>query len=142
MKSTSPDRLLRGMGLPAPSSAKAAAIFDTQGKVLRTFAQIEEEARDLERKLLRGFRAGEVIAIQIGNHAAWPALLLACLRRRLVALPLERTMAERERDAALRICRAAAIVETRRQARPSTNESRFDRCRTSQSIGDRIRRRS
>jgi acyl-CoA synthetase (AMP-forming)/AMP-acid ligase II len=79
--------------------------------VLRSFAQIEGEARDFEQTLLGEFRPGGVIAIQIGNHPAWPALLLACLRRRLVALPLERTVTEHERDAALQICRATAVVE-------------------------------
>jgi long-chain acyl-CoA synthetase len=112
MKSIGADRLaeaweetLRARG------AQDAAIFNPRAEVLRTFAQIEAEARDFERTLLGEFRSSEVIAIQIGNHAAWPALLLACLRRQLVALPLERTVTERERDAALRICHAAAVVD-------------------------------
>jgi len=88
-----------------------AAIFNPKGDVLRTFSQVEGESRDFEQTVLHEFRAGEVVAIQLGNHAAWPALLLACLRRQLVALPLERTVTERERDAALRICHAAAVVE-------------------------------
>jgi long-chain acyl-CoA synthetase len=96
--------------------AQRAAIFDTGGKVLRTFAGIEEEAAVFEQTLLREFREGDVVAIQVGNHPAWPALLLACLRLRLVALPLERTMAAGERDAALRICRAAAVVEIENDA--------------------------
>jgi acyl-CoA synthetase (AMP-forming)/AMP-acid ligase II len=110
MKSPDPDSLLEAWGALS-HFARRAAIFDTGGQVLRTFAQIEEEAREFEKTLLREFREGEVIAIQVGNHAAWLALLLACLRRRLVALPLERSMAERERDAALQICGAAAVVE-------------------------------
>jgi long-chain acyl-CoA synthetase len=120
MKSTGADRLAEaweetlrardGRALEGEGEDRAA-IFNTRGEVLRTFAQIEAEARDFEQTLLGKFRAGEVIAIQIGNHAAWPALLLACLRRRLVALPLERTVTEHERDAALRICRAAAVVD-------------------------------
>jgi long-chain acyl-CoA synthetase len=100
---------------------RRAAIFGTSGKVLRTFIEIEEESHNFERELLRGFREGEVIAIQAGNHVAWPALLLASLRKGLVALPLERTMAERERDVALRICRAAAILEVAGSAN-TTNE--------------------
>jgi long-chain acyl-CoA synthetase len=111
MKSNSPDSLVEAWA-SLSHFAQRAAIFDTRGKVLRTFAQIEEEARDLEQRLLREFRHGEVIAIQVGNQAAWPALLLAGLRRRLVVLPLERTMANRERDAVLRICCAAAILGT------------------------------
>jgi long-chain acyl-CoA synthetase len=110
MKSTSPDSLVEAWASLSHFEQRAA-IFDTSGHALRTFAQIEEEARDFEQTLFREFREGEVIAIQVGNHAAWPALLLACLRRRLVALPLERTMAERERDAALRICCATAVVD-------------------------------
>jgi acyl-CoA synthetase (AMP-forming)/AMP-acid ligase II len=107
---------IQGSAEAAPSHMdQRAAIFDTRGCVLRTFVQIEEEARDFEQGFLRGFRHGEVIAIQIGNHAAWPALLLACLRSRLVALPLERTVTERERDAALRICCATAIVDIEKE---------------------------
>ncbi|MEY2488284.1 MAG: long-chain acyl-CoA synthetase [Verrucomicrobiota bacterium] len=114
MKSTGPDSVVEAWEkiLRAPSLRKEkAAIFDTSGKVLRTFAQIEEEAGDFEQTLLCEFRPGDVVAIQVGNHPAWPALLLACWRSRLVALPLERTVTERERDAALRVCSAAAVVE-------------------------------
>ncbi|HWM25157.1 MAG TPA: class I adenylate-forming enzyme family protein [Chthoniobacterales bacterium] len=116
MKSTGPDSLVEAwestLRARDGDGEQRAAIFDPKGKALRTFLEIEEESRDFERGLLRGFRAGEVIAIQAGNHVAWPALLLACLRQGLVALPLERTMAGPERDVALEICRAAAIVET------------------------------
>jgi len=114
MKSTPADRLLEAWedilrSLDGPARNRAA-IFDTQGDALRTFAQIEEEAQDFGRNLFREFRGGDVIAIQVGNHPAWPALLLACLRSGLVALPLERSMAERELATALRICRAAALA--------------------------------
>ena len=109
MKSTGADALLDAWEDSRRREQKAA-IFDTRGRVLRTLAQIEEEARDFTQTLLREFQPGDVIAIQVGNHPAWPALLLACLRRRLVTLSLERTMAERERDAALRACSAAALV--------------------------------
>jgi acyl-CoA synthetase (AMP-forming)/AMP-acid ligase II len=114
MKSTPADRLLEAWedtlrSLDGPAWERAA-IFDTGGNVLRTFAQIEEEARDFERNLFRECRGGDVIAIQVGNHPTWPALLLGCLRNGLVALPLERSMAEGELAAALRICRAAALA--------------------------------
>src|SRR5439155_24361257 len=56
------------------------------------------------------FDPGEVIAIQIGNHPAWPSILLSCLRRELAVLPLETSIAERERETALGICRASAVV--------------------------------
>jgi long-chain acyl-CoA synthetase len=111
MKSICADRLAEAWEEMRPRNGESAAIFNTRSEVLRTFAQIEAEARDFEQTLLGEFRPGKVVAIQIGNHAAWPALLLACLRRQLVALPLERTVTDRERDAALRICHAAAVVE-------------------------------
>ena len=110
MKSTRPDSLAEAWASLA-GLEQHAAIFDTNGFVLRTFGQIEEEARGFEETLLREFGPGEVVAIQLGNHAAWPALLLACLRRQLVALPLERTLAEREREAALSVCQASALAE-------------------------------
>ena len=125
MKSTGPDSLVEAWTSLSHFGRKAA-IFDTRGHVLRTFAQIEEEARDIQQTLLSGFRHGQAIAIQVGNHAAWPALLLACLRSRLVALPLERSMAKRERDAALQICGATAIVDVEKEQialRPLPHES-------------------
>ena len=111
MKSASFESLLEAWSGTRARAGDAPAIYDTSGGVLRRFTEIEDEARGFERELLGEFRSGDVIAIQIGNHAAWPALLLACLRKRLVALPLERTIAARERDVALKICHAAAIVE-------------------------------
>ena len=115
MKSTGPDSLLEAWENTLRARDRKGAIFDTRPRVLRTFARIEEEARDFEQGLLREFRPGDVLAIQIGNHPAWPALLLASLRSRLVALPLERTVTEHERDAALRICRATAIVDIEKE---------------------------
>jgi long-chain acyl-CoA synthetase len=87
----------------------AAAILTTTGQVWRTFRDIEEIARDFGEKI-DGFRAGEVVAVQIGNHEDWPSILLACLRKQLVVLPLERSISERERDAALEICGASVVV--------------------------------
>lgn len=111
MKSTSSDSLVEAWASFSGPRQKPA-IFDAGSKVLRTFSQIDEEARDFEGALLSKLRPGEVIAIQIGNHAGWPALLLAALRRRLITLPLEQGMPARELNAALKICRAAAIVQT------------------------------
>jgi acyl-CoA synthetase (AMP-forming)/AMP-acid ligase II len=86
------------------------AIIDTRGAVLRTFEDIAQEAIRFERDELAPLEPGSVLAIQLGNHPAWPAAVLACLRRGLVALLLERTMAVPERDAALRVCRAAGLM--------------------------------
>src|SRR6478672_3851107 len=88
----------------------SSAIIDTRGKVVRTFAQIAAEATELERELPDELLPGSVGAIQLGNNSAWPAWLLASWRRGLVVLPLEREMAAAERETALQVCRAAALV--------------------------------
>jgi long-chain acyl-CoA synthetase len=87
----------------------APAILATNGEVLRTFRDIEKQAREFEAKIDM-FHPGEVVAVQIGNHEDWPAILLACLRRQLAVLPLEQSISERERDLALEICGAVGVV--------------------------------
>ena len=84
------------------------AILDTRRQILSRFQDIEEWSRRYDG--LAGFEAGEIVAVQVGNHPAWPALFLACLRRGIVILPLERAMSEQERSAALRTCRAAGLI--------------------------------
>ncbi len=109
MKST--DALLESWGRTLSLKRAAPAIFNTRGGIVRTFQGIETRAREFEPKL-RPFDAGNVVAIQIGNHADWPSLLIACLRQRLVVLPLERSISEGERQAALAVCRVKAVVTT------------------------------
>lgn len=82
------------------------AVFDAQGRVLFRFREIEE----LSRSCTIDFAAGETVAIQIGNHPHWPALLLACLRRGIVVLPLEQNVSEQERASALQTCRVAGLM--------------------------------
>jgi long-chain acyl-CoA synthetase len=86
-----------------------AAIFDSQGKVARTFLDIDDRARQLADELKR-FAPGQVLAIQIGNHPDWPPLLLACLRKRIVVLPLEQTISDEQRTSAFQLCHVAAVV--------------------------------
>ena len=88
-----------------------AAIFNTRGEVLRTFGDVDASALLLADGVLDEVASGDVVAIQIGNHPAWPALLLACLRRGAVVLPLERSISSHERDAACDVCHAAALIE-------------------------------
>ncbi len=87
------------------------AIYDTKRRVLFRFHEIEELSRHYETTGgLHDFQTGEIVAIQIGNHAHWPALLLAALRRGIVVLPLERTVSAHERASALQTCRAAGLI--------------------------------
>ncbi len=86
----------------------APAIFDSDGKVQRTFDEIEQRARDLEPAI-----AGPVSPIDIGNHPDWPSLLLATLRRGVLALPLEDTITSQQREDALRICENAGAANPR-----------------------------
>jgi long-chain acyl-CoA synthetase len=105
----SEDALLAAWTETLARKGDAAAIFDTRGDVLRTFAQIENRSRELEHSLGK-FKPGDVVAIQIGSHEDWPAWLIASLRRGLVTLPLEAGMGEQERANALNICNAVAVV--------------------------------
>jgi acyl-CoA synthetase (AMP-forming)/AMP-acid ligase II len=87
------------------------AIYDTQRRVLCRFHEIEELSRRYEKAGgLGDFAPGEIIALQVGNHPHWPALFLASLRRQIVVLPLEQTVSEVERAAALQTCRAAGLI--------------------------------
>ena len=87
----------------------APAIFNTRGQINRTFRAIDEYARKFESKI-DCFAAGSVIAVQIGNHEDWPSILIACLRRGMIVLPLEQSISDQQRDAALKICNASGVV--------------------------------
>ena len=82
------------------------AIYDPRGRVLFRFRELEA----LSRSCALDFSAGEILALQIGNHPHWPAWLLAALRRGVVVLPLEQTVSAQERASALRTCRAAGLM--------------------------------
>ncbi len=87
------------------------AIYDPSRRILFRFGEIEELSRRYEtRSGLRDFAPGEIVAFQIGNHPHWPALFLACLRREIIVLPLEKTVSEAERASALQTCRAAGLI--------------------------------
>src|SRR5438067_6763861 len=103
----SDDALLAAWKETLARKRDAPAIFDARGEVLRTFAEVESRARTLESKT-----SGPVFPIDIGNQPDWPSHLLAALRGRVVALPLEGTITAQQREAALRICEAADWGET------------------------------
>jgi long-chain acyl-CoA synthetase len=108
-----------------------AAIFDSSGSIARSFRDIESHARAFEAKM-DSFLPGTVVAVQIGNHEDWPSIFIACTRRRLVVLPLDESVSEQQRDAALKICRANAVVS----AVPSGNSQQITWLRTADSAAD------
>ncbi len=107
MKSS--DSLLKAWDETLARKRDAAAIFAANGEVLRTFGEVEKRARDLSPGF-DGLREREVLAVQIGNHEDWPSILIGCLRRHLVVLPLEQSINEQQRNEALKICRVKAVV--------------------------------
>jgi long-chain acyl-CoA synthetase len=86
-----------------------AAIFDSNGRIARSYRDIESQARAFQAKM-DTLLPGAVVAVQIGNHEDWPAVFIACLRKQLVVLPLDQSIGEQQRDAALEVCRASAVV--------------------------------
>jgi long-chain acyl-CoA synthetase len=95
----SDDALLAAWEETLARKGDAPAIFDTRGKVQRTFRDIENRAQELEDGI-----AGPVYPIDIGNQPDWPSHLLAALRREVAALPLESSITPQQRESALRIC--------------------------------------
>ena len=102
----SDDALLAAWEETLARKGDAPAVFDTCGQVLRTFREVERRARELEAGIASA--EGEVYPIDIGNHPDWPSHLLASLRRRMVALPLEGSVTPQQRKAALDVCHASA----------------------------------
>ncbi len=108
-----------------------AAVFDATGRIARSFRDIEGHARAFEAKMDK-LLPGAVVAVQIGNHEDWPAVFIACLRKQLVVLPLDQSIGEQQRDAALEICRASALVSEV----PSENSPQIIRLRTADTTAD------
>ena len=108
-----------------------AAVFDATGRIARSFRDIEGHARAFEVKMDK-LPPRAVVAVQIGNHEDWPAVFIACLRKQLVVLPLDQSIGEQQRDAALEICRASALVS----AVPSENSPQIIRLRTADTTAD------
>jgi long-chain acyl-CoA synthetase len=87
----------------------APAIFAPSGQVLRTFGEIEQRTRDLLQNI-GVFPEGNVLAVQVGNHEDWPSILIGCLRKHLVVLPLEQSINGQQRAEALKICGVNVVV--------------------------------
>lgn len=85
------------------------AVMNADGAVARTFSGIETESQEWAGHFKKAPPA-RVLAVQIGNHPAWPAVFLAALRCRLPVLPLETTITAREREAAVAMTGAWALM--------------------------------
>src|SRR6516162_7497878 len=103
------DPLLRTWQTTISRKGNDSAVFDATGRVARTFGDIEGHARAFAAKM-DALLPGAVLAVQIGNHEDWPAVFIASLRKQLVVLPLDQSIGEQQRQAALEICRASAVV--------------------------------
>src|SRR5436190_7048536 len=110
------DPLLAAWQRTVSRKGDGAAGFDSTGKIARSFRDVEEGARAFYTKIDM-FTAGAVVAVQIGNHQDWPSVFIASLRKQLVVLPLDQSISERQRDAALEICKATAVVSAATSAR-------------------------
>ncbi len=85
------------------------AIFDETGEPLRTFRRVDDVAIEFSSRLAK-FDSGAVIAVQIGNHPDWPSIMLGCLRRGLVVVPLDKSISEPDRATALEVCHASGLI--------------------------------
>jgi acyl-CoA synthetase (AMP-forming)/AMP-acid ligase II len=107
---TSPDNaLLAAWHETLARCTNRPAVLAADGRVERRFAEIENEARQLAGRMAE-LPERAVVAVQLGNDPAWPALLLALFRRCLIPLPLGRHMAAAELQQALTTCGASALV--------------------------------
>jgi long-chain acyl-CoA synthetase len=102
------DPLLNAWSQTLTRRGNEPAVLDETGAVLRTFQDIETGSKRFEANL-DSFRSGNAIAVQIGNHPDWPSILLACLRQRVVVVPLDQSIGAQERDLALEISRASGL---------------------------------
>lgn len=107
MKSS--DQLLQAWNETVVRKRDAPAILSTSGEIARTFGDIEQVTLELSQSL-GAFTEGEILAVQIGNHDAWPSIVIACLRRGLVVLPLEQSVSQQQRDEALKLCKVSGTV--------------------------------
>src|SRR6478735_6007322 len=129
------DPLLLAWQTTSSRKGKDPAVFDSDGRISRSFQDIESHASAFEAKM-DTFRPGTVLAVQIGNHEDWPAVFIACLRQQLVVLPLDQSVGDQQRNAALEICRASAVVSalpaqaSAKEDVPSEHSTQITRLRT------------
>lgn len=86
------------------------ALFSPEGRALWTFSEVENEARAWADKV-RQSGCGPVVAIQTGNVAEWPALVLGIWYAGKIALPLDLDLATGRRAEVERLCGVGARIE-------------------------------
>ncbi|HEY5895357.1 MAG TPA: class I adenylate-forming enzyme family protein [Chthoniobacterales bacterium] len=84
------------------------ALLDEKGRGIASFAEIEAAAEQWSRQLK--LTAGQVVALQIGNHPEWPAIFLALLRNQLVTLPLDASLRDQATQRILRAAGASLLL--------------------------------
>ena len=104
-----PDSLLSRWAEVLEKKADRPALFDASGSVLKTFAEIERESGGWQEKLA-GFPTRAVIGIQLGNHPAWPSVLLAIWRNGQIALPLDASLRSELTTQILQTAGASALL--------------------------------
>jgi long-chain acyl-CoA synthetase len=101
--------LLRRWDEVVTARRRKPAIFSPDGSVLRTFAAIDEEAKRWTDRLAVHPTGGSV-ALQIGNRAEWPAILLAVWRSRQTLVPIETEIADDRRARIGALCGAGLCI--------------------------------
>jgi long-chain acyl-CoA synthetase len=104
------DPLLKAWEKTLARKRDMPAIFATSGEVIRTFLGIEEHALAVEAKVPAS-KPFNVNPVQIGNHADWPSLFLACLRTQRVVLPLDESISKQQAEAAFSIAARSGIMD-------------------------------
>lgn len=89
--------------------ASEPAILNAEGRELRTFSDVEDNAAGFAEAFSR-VADRSVVAVQVGNSASLPGILLALWRKECVPVLLDRSMEGAARDSALATCGAAALV--------------------------------
>jgi long-chain acyl-CoA synthetase len=85
------------------------ALFASDGSVLRTFQQVENERFDWHARL-NDFSPGDCLVASLGNDPTWPAFFLACLDLQLVLAPIEPDLPASHVAAVRDITRAQGLV--------------------------------
>lgn len=86
------------------------ALFSPDGEALRTFSEVENEARAWADRV-RQSGSGPVVAVQTGNVAEWPALILGIWYAGKIALPLDLDLAIRRRAEVESLCGVGTRIE-------------------------------